>query len=147
MDKEHLNVQDIVIGDFVQEWLENPGKWGTPMHVDGVFGDGSLYLNFDGNEEDPFDANVKDVYDIPIDWGILPHFGFFEADSHLFQLEKGDWMVMVHVLKINHTFYANVMLSNKMNGKVVLLDCVYSIRELQHRFYDAAKVPLKLTFE
>ena len=146
MDKEHLNVQDIVIGDFVQEWLEIPGKWGTPMHVDGVFGDGSLNLNLDGNEADPFDANVKDVYDIPIDWGILPHFGFFEADHHLFQLEQNDWIVMVHVLNVCNTFHSNVMLSNK-NGKSVLLGCVYSIRELQHKFYDETKEPLKLTFE
>ena len=147
MDNEHLKVQDIVCGDFVQEWLEIPGKWGTPMHVDGVFGDGSLYLNFDGNEADPFDANVKDVYDIPIDWGILPHFGFFEADSHLFHLEQGDWMVMVHVLKIFNKFHANVMLSNKMNGNVVLFGYIYSIRELQHKFYDETKQPLKLNFE
>ena len=146
MDKEHLNVQDIVIGDFVQEWLKIPGKWGTPMYVDGAFGDGSLYLNLDGNEADPFDANVKDVYDIPIDWGILPHFGFFEADSHLWTLKQGNWMVMVHVLKVCNTFHSNVMLSNK-NGKVFLLGSVGSIRELQHRFYDETKEPLKLTFE
>lgn len=146
MDKEHLNVQDIVIGDFVQEWSKIPGKWGTPMYVDGIFGEGDLYLNLEGNEADPWDAKVKDVFDIPIDWGILPHFGFFEADSHLFQLEKGDWMVMVHVLKVCNTFHSNVMLSNK-NGKSVLLGCVYSIRELQHRFYEETKEPLKLTFE
>ena len=146
MNKEHLTLQDVVMGDYVQEWLEIPGKWGTPMYVDGVFGDGSLYLNLDGNEADPFDANVKDVYDIPVDWGILPYFGFFEEDRHLFQLEQGDWMVMVHVLKVCNTFYANVMLSNK-NGKAVLLGCVRSIRELQHRFYEETKEPLKLTFE
>ena len=146
MDKEHLTLQDIVIGDFVQKWLEIPGKWSNPLYINGVFGDGSLYLNFEGNESNQVDANVKDMYDIPIDWGILPHFGFFEADSHLFQLEKGDWMVMVHVLKVCNTFHSNVMLSNK-NGKSVLLGCVYSIRELQHRFYDETKKPLKLTFE
>ncbi len=146
MKENHLTLNDINVGDYVQQWLEIPGKWGTPMYIDGVFGDGSLYLNLDGNEADPFDANVKDVYDIPIDWGILPHFGFFEADSHLFHLEKGDWIVMVHVLKVCNTFHSNVMLSNK-NGKAVLLGCVYSIRELQHKFYDETKQPLKLTFE
>ena len=86
------------------------------------------------------------MFDIPIDWGILPHFGFFEADSHLFHLEQGDWMVMVHVLKVCNKFYANTMLSNK-NGMAVLLGCVYSIRELQHKFYNETKEPLKLTFE
>ena len=146
MDKEHLNVQDIIIGDFVQEWLEIPGKWGTPMYVDSIFSDGSLYLNLEGNEADPFDAKVEDVYDIPIDWGILPHFGFFETDHHLFQLKQSDWMVMVHVLKVCNTFHSNVMLSSK-NGKSVLLGSVYSIRELQHRFYDETNEPLRLTFE
>ena len=146
MKENHLTLNDINVGDYVQQWLKIPGKWGTPMYIDGVFGDGSLYLNLDGNEADSFDANVKDVYDIPIDWGILPHFGFFEADSHLFHLEKGDWIVMVHVLNVCNTFHSNVMLSNK-NGKAVLLGCVYSIRELQHKFYDETKQPLKLTFE
>ena len=146
MDKQHLTVNDFVIGDYVQEWLKIPGKWSMPMYVDGIFGEGDLYLNLDGNEADPWDANVKDVYDIPIDWGILPHFGFFEADHHMFQLEQNDWIVMVHVLKVCNTFHSNVILSNK-NGKSVLLGCVCSIRELQHKFYDETKEPLKLTFE
>jgi hypothetical protein len=144
---EQLSLYDLRIGDYIQEWREIPGVFSMPMYVSCIFDDGDLYLNFDGNEADPWDANVKDVYDIPIDWGILPHFGFFEEDHHLFELEQGDWMVMVHVLKICNIFHANVMLSNKMNGKAVLLGCVYSIRELQHKFYDETKEPLKLTFE
>ena len=146
MDKKHLKVQDIVLGDFVQEWLEIPGKWGTPMYIDGVFGDDSLYLNLDGNEADQFDANVKDVYDIPIDWGILTHFGFFEVDNHLFQIEVGEWQLAVHVFKVCNTFLANAMLANK-NGRAVLLGEVDSIRMLQHKFYDETKQPLKLVFE
>ena len=146
MDKEHLKVQDIVNGDFVQEWHETPGMWGAPMYIDAVFGDGSLYLNFDGNEADPFDANVKDVYDIPIDWGILTHFGFFEVDNHLFQIEVGEWQLAVHVFKVCKTFLANAMLANK-NGMAVLLGEVDSIRMLQHKFYDETKQPLKLVFE
>ena len=74
MDKQHLTVNDIVLGDYVQEWSEIPGKWSMPMYIDGIFGD-DLYLNFDGNEADPWDAKIKDVFDIPIDWGILTHCG------------------------------------------------------------------------
>lgn len=146
MDKEHLTLQDIVCGDFVQEWLKIPGKWSTPMYIDGVFGDGSLYLDFEGNESDQVDANVKDVYDIPIDWGILTHFGFFEVDNHLFQIEFGEWQLAVHVFKVCNTFLANAMLANK-NGMAVLLGEVDSIRMLQHKFYDETKQPLKLVFE
>lgn len=146
MDKEHLNVQDIVIGDFVQEWLEIPGKWGTPMYVDGIFGEGDLYLNLEGNEADPFDAKVKDVYDIPIDFGILKHFGFAEVDHNVFQLTQGDWCLNVCVMKPFH-FLVTGILFNK-NGKCVMLgDGLDSIRIIQHRFYDETKVPLKLTFE
>lgn len=146
MKEKKLTLNDIVLGDYVQEWSEIPGNWSMPMYVDGIFGDGDLYLNFEGNEADPWDAKIKDVYDIPIDWGILPHFGFFEVDTHLFQLEVGEWMVSVDVFKICNNFFANSMLSNK-NGKVVLLGEVDSIRTIQHRFYEETKQPLKLNFE
>lgn len=146
MDKQHLTVNDIVLGDYVQEWSEIPGKWSMPMYIDGIFGEGDLYLNFDGNEADPCDAKIKDVFDIPIDWGILPHFGFFEVENHLFQLEVGEWQIAVHVFKVCNTFLANVMLANK-NGKAVLLGAIDSIRMLQHLFYEETKQPLKLNFE
>lgn len=146
MDKQHLTVNDIVLGDYVQEWSEIPGKWSMPMYVDGIFADGDLYLNFDENPADPWETNVKDVYDIPIDWGILTHFGFFEFDTHLFQIEVGDWQLVVHVFKVCDVFLSNAMLSNK-NGHVVLLGEVDSIRTIQHRFYEETKQPLKLVFE
>ncbi len=146
MDKQHLTVNDIVLGDYVQEWSEIPGKWSMPMFVDGIFADGDLYLNFDENPADPWETNVKDVYDIPIDWGILPHFGFFEVDTHLFQIEVGEWLLTVHVFKVCNAFLSNGMLANK-NGKVVLLGEVDSIRTIQHRFYEETKQPLKLNFE
>ena len=146
MKEEHLSLNDITIGDFVQEWLKIPGKWSMPMYVDGIFADGDLYLNFDKNPADPWETNVKDVYDIPIDLGILTHFGFFEIDNHLFQIEVGEWLLTVHVFKVCNTFLANAMLANK-NGRAVLLGEVDSIRMLQHKFYDETKQPLKLVFE
>ena len=145
MDKQHLTLNDVFIGDYVQEWREIPGKWSMPMYVDGIFADGDLYLNFDGNEADPWEAKITDVFDIPIDWGILSHFGFFEADNHLFQIEVGEWQLAVHVFKVCNTFLANAMLANK--HRAVLLGEVYSIRMLQHKFYDETKQPLKLVFE
>lgn len=146
MKENHLTLNDINVGDYVQEWSEIPGKWSMPMYVDGIFGDGDLYLNFEGNEADPWDAKIKDVFDIPIDWGILPHFGFFESDTHLFHIEVGDWQLVVHVFKVCDVFLSNAMLSNK-NGHVVLLGEVDSIRTIQHRFYEETKQPLKLNFE
>ena len=143
MDKEHLNVQDIMIGDYIQEWREIPGVFSMPMYVSCIFDDGDLYLNFDGNEADPWDANVKDVYDIPIDLGILPHFGFFEEEHHLWTLKQGEWKIAVHI----YTYYVSCIIFNKDARKVLWLGDVSSIRKLQHRFYETTKKPLKLTFE
>lgn len=145
MDKQHLTVNDIVLGDYVQEWSEIPGNWSMPMFVDGIFPDDDIYLNFPDNEADPWDAKMKDIYDIPIDWGILPHFGFVETDNHLFKIEVGEWQLAVHVFKVVNTFFATAMIANK--HRVVLLGEVYSIRMLQHKFYDETKQPLKLIFE
>ena len=148
MDKQHLTLQDIVIGDYVQEWAEIPGKWSMPMYVDGIFADGDLYLNFDGNEADPWEANVKDVYDIPIDFGILPHFGFFESDHHVWEKEVDEWQLTISVFKPLRTFIVKAILSNTVTGKIALskqnLD---SIRKVQHWFYEETEKPLKLVFE
>lgn len=146
MDKEHLTLQDVVCGDFVQEWLDIPGKWSMPMYIDGVFGDGSLYLNFDGNEADPWDANVKDVYDIPIDSDILPHFGFAEIGKDMFRIDVGELLLAVHVFNVYNGSLATAMISNK-NGEIIILGWVNSIRKLQHLFYDETKKPLKIVFE
>lgn len=146
MKERQLTLQDINIGDYVQEFSVITQNFSMPMYVDSIFSDGDLYLNFDGNEADPWETNVKDVYDIPIDWGILPHFGFFEVENHLFKLEVGEWQIAVHVFKVCNNFLANGMLANK-NGKAVLLGVIDSIRMLQHLFYEETKQPLKLNFE
>ena len=148
MDKKHLTLQDINIGDYVQEWSEIPGKWSMPMYVDGIFADGDLYLNFDENEADPWETNVKDVYDIPIDWGILQHFGFFESDTHLFHIEQGDWRLSVKVTKPFDFFQTVAVLSNKKERKAAIPNIsLNSIRALQHFFYERTGEPLKLNFE
>lgn len=141
---EQLSLYDLRIGDYIQEWREIPGVFSMPMYVSCIFDDGDLYLNFEENEADPWEANVKDVYDIPIDWGILSHFGFFESDTHLFTIEQGDWQLAVHVFKVCNTFLANAMLANK--NRAIILGEVNSVRMLQHKFYDETGEPLKLVF-
>lgn len=146
MEAKKLTLQDIHIGDYVQEFSEITKNFSMPMYVDSIFSDGDIYLNFNGNEADPWETKVKDVYDIPIDYGILPHFGFFEVENHLFKLEVGECQIAVHVFKVCNYFLAKGMLANK-NGKAVLLGVIDSIRMLQHLFYEETKQPLKLNFE
>ena len=148
MDKQYLILQDIVIGDYVQEWSEIPCQFSMPMYVDGIFADGDLYLNFDGNEADPWEANVKDVYDIPVDFGILSHFGFFESDHHVWEKEVDEWQLTISVFKPLRTFIVKAILSNTVTGKIALSkQNLNSIRKVQHWFYEETEKPLKLNFE
>ena len=152
MEAKKLTLQDIHIGDYVQEFSEITKNFSMPMYVDGIFGDGDLYLNFEGNEADPWDAKIKDVFDIPIDWGILPHFGFVETDHHVWVKECGDWLIRVDVFRPHTSFIVNVAVTylgkGKNKGKTLLSDGhINSIRELQHFFYEKTDKPLKLNFE
>lgn len=147
MKEKHLTLNDIHIGDYVQEWLAIPGKWGTPMYIDGIFANGDIYLNLDGNEADPFDSTVRDIYDIPIDFGILSHFGFFECDHHVWTMEYEDWHIVVSVYKPYQFFTGNAIVSNS-NGTVAMSkENINSIRKLQHWFYEETDKVLKLVFE
>ena len=152
MKERQLTLQDINIGDYVQEWRKIPQKFSMPMHVDSIFSDGDLYLNFDGNEAYLWETTVNDTYDIPIDFGILPHFGFTETDHHVWVKECGDWLIRVDVFKPHTYFMTNVSVTylgkGKNKGKTMIKDgSIFSIRELQHFFYDKTKQPLKLVFE
>lgn len=146
MDNKNLTLQDITVGDYVQEWSEIPQQFSMPMYVDSIFSDGDIYLNFEGNEADVWETKIKDIYDIPIDFSILSHFGFDEIDTHLFGKIIGEWKLVVHVFKINNIFLTNAMLSNK-SGSAIILGDVSSVRLLQHKFYNETKEPLKLVFE
>jgi hypothetical protein len=147
MDKQHLTLNDINIGDYVQEWLEIPGKWGTPMYIDGIFADGDVYLNLEGNEADPFDSNVKDIYDIPIDYGILPHFGFEEDDHNVWKIERDGWVMKVDVCKMFTGFIGRGIISKEGERSFISKHNLNSIRKIQHFFYDKTGIALKLNFD
>lgn len=145
MNKKHLTINDICIGDYVQEWLEIPGKWGTPLYIDGIFGNGDVYLDLVGNEADPFDSNVRDIYDIPIDFEILSHFGFNETDLHRFQMKYEEWNLIVDVYRSDE-FTVRALATSEGVGVKMSNSNLSSIRSLQHWFYETTGKPLKLDF-
>lgn len=53
-----------------------------------------MYLDIKGNDGDPFDANVKDIYGVPINEVILHDFGFVPT--------KGDnvWLMKVRDFRL-----------------------------------------------
>lgn len=143
MYKNHLNLHDIHIGDWVQEYSEFTGKPSMPMFVSAIFADGTIYLDFDGNEGDVWEANIENVAPIKIDKDILKGFGFTKGPHGT------DWVRKFNDLKI--VFDANPYLMNffiKYNDGTFseTLDCNY-INEMQSLFRECTKKPLVLNWK
>lgn len=51
-----MTLQDIKIGDIVCNVHTK-----FPMKVVGIYEDGTIYLDFEGNEGDVFEENIKDL--------------------------------------------------------------------------------------
>lgn len=70
-----MNITELQIGD----WVYCSKKARFPMQITGIFqdsSDGTVYLNFEGNEGDVFEAEVEDVAPIPITEELLRKNGF-----------------------------------------------------------------------
>ncbi|WP_051290802.1 hypothetical protein [Dysgonomonas capnocytophagoides] len=74
-----MKAQDIRIGNlFTQK--------GFPMYVEAIFKD-TVYLNFEGNEGDIWEEDIKDLVPIPLTEEILLKAGF-EKDTGEFYIYK-----------------------------------------------------------
>lgn len=94
MYKNHLNLQDIHIGDWVQEYSEITGKLSMPMYVSAIFADGTIYLDFNGNEGDVWESNIEDIAPIRIEEDVMKGFGFREkAGVKEFIYDVGDLQI------------------------------------------------------
>lgn len=72
----NFNLEELFVGAWVRKFLPDQGRFTCPLRVSGIFGDGSIYLDFDGNDGDPFDANVTAICPIPMDEDTMRGFGF-----------------------------------------------------------------------
>lgn len=58
-----MQIEDLSIGMTVVELLPSPQgvRETIPMQVTAIFQDGTVYLDFEGNEGDAWEANIKDL--------------------------------------------------------------------------------------
>lgn len=62
-----MNIEELKIGMWVSERLpysKDAPRYSMPMQVEGIFKDGTVYLNFEDNEGDIFECNVKDLVEV-----------------------------------------------------------------------------------
>ena len=84
----NLRIDELFIGAWVKRLVPlSDGMFSRPLRVAGLFDNGSMYLDVEDNDGDPFDAELKDVFPVSIDEVVLRGFGFVRA-------AKGDnvWM-------------------------------------------------------
>lgn len=68
-------VQDLKIGYWVCT-VTSFGRLTMPMYIAGILNDGTIYLDFDNNEGDMWEVDIKDIAPVRIDEDILNDFGF-----------------------------------------------------------------------
>lgn len=68
-------VQDLKIGYWVCT-VTSFGRLTMPMYITGILNDDTVYLDFDNNEGDMWEVDIKDIAPVRIDEDILNDFGF-----------------------------------------------------------------------
>lgn len=77
-----MKIEDLFIGAWVQELLPTSKRLSIPMQVVGLFDVGvtsTAYLDFEGNEADPWEVEVRDLLGIPLTEELLLKNGFVKT--------------------------------------------------------------------
>ena len=99
-----MTTKEIQIGN----WLTD-GPKGFPMFVQAIYGDDTVYLDFEENEGDTWETDIKDICPIPITKELLLNSGFTNKsapDIYTYKEKVNGWMIDLfqmddgnHVLK------------------------------------------------
>ena len=78
-----MKIEELFIGAWVQEYSPAADRLYMPMQVVGLFqnliSQDTVYLDFEGNEADSWEAEVRDLRGIPITEELLLKNGFAKA--------------------------------------------------------------------
>lgn len=72
----NLRIEELFVGAWVQRFLPQANRFTEPLYVHGIYADGGLYLNVEGNPGDPLDSRVEEVCPIVMDERSMRGFGF-----------------------------------------------------------------------
>lgn len=137
-----LQLQDLQIGDWVQEINDITGERSMPMYVSAIFEHGYVYLDFEGNEGDVWEVDIEDIAPIEISEKVLIGFGFGKEiiGTILTHLNDGN------ELGIEFNDERNCWNAYTNNHSYAFINCKY-IHELQHRVFDITHRPLNIEWK
>lgn len=138
-------MNDIHVGDWVQEYREIVKRMSCPLVVKDIFADGSLNLGFDNerySEFEPMESFDKEIYGIELNVEILEGFGFEREayDGKIWLLRYEEYSILFGL--------PNTVLFYK-NADESYIDTLEEpfIHALQHSFYKQTGMPLKLEWK
>lgn len=112
-------MEEIKAGDIMlNNWFHVNGY---PMYVDSIFRD-TVYLEFEGNEGDVWEENIKDLKPIPLTEDILLKAGFEKDEEGLFS----SYPTIVAKTKTRWAFYNNGL----SGGELVRIDYLHQLQNL-----------------
>ena len=130
-----IKPQDLCIGNYVYDG--DRAKF--PMFVETI-GEDYVYLNFEGNEADPWESEPKDLFGIPLTEELLEKMGFYRNELWWRKQDKG-YAVDVSV------GLAYVQIEKWANGGIHSRCTCHGVRfvhELQNLFWNITKQQLKI---
>lgn len=109
-------VQDLKIGYTVCT-VTSFGRLTMPMYIAGILNDGTIYLDFDNNEGDMWEVDIKDIAPVRIDEDILNDFGFkHELNTETPTYKVPDSTIESYIVATDNEC-TSFWLTNACNGK------------------------------
>lgn len=127
-----IHTNELMLGNWVEYATGlNNDKRSIPMYVTGIFSD-TVYLNFDGNEGDPFEILDEDLRGIPITEGMIEKLGWPKTHSGTYRSYYGDEQYETFVT-LEHKYGTYVLTKTGQHcGDVGQLRYIH---ELQNAYY------------
>lgn len=116
-----IKPQDLCVGNYVYDG----DKTKFPMYVETI-GEDYVYLNFDGNESDPWETTPEELQGIPLTGELLEKIGFTLKDS----LWRHKWGIKVKP-EAGFVFIENKDKEHWMYGTCTCKD-VWYLHQLQN---------------
>lgn len=108
--------QDLKIGYWVCT-VTSFGRLTMPMYITGIFNGGTIYLDFDNNEGDMWEVDIKDIAPVRIDEDILNDFGFKrELNTETPTYKVPDSTIESYIVATDN-YCTYFWLTNACNGK------------------------------
>ena len=131
-----IPVQDLCIGN----WVYDGDSTQFPMFIRAI-GEDYVYLDFEGNEGGPWEADQEDLEGILLKRDLLTKLGFV-ADGNCRYDKYGDgWTITVH------PFVPLIRIEHELSGitrAAFTSERIKYLHELQNAFYFTTKQELKI---